>query len=84
MRSNLRVLRDPPSVQFFLARVPTPVWQDKITEQLCQHRWGVESTNHHCRGRISRDKYCENNSPRGDQEKRSKIDMAKQDLKDRV
>jgi hypothetical protein len=33
-------------------------------------------------GRSSRDKYCEDKYPRGNHDKRSKIDSAKQDLKD--
>jgi hypothetical protein len=34
------------------------------------------------RRRSSRDKYCEDNPPRGNQEKQSKIDQANQDLED--
>jgi hypothetical protein len=37
--------------------------------------------NHHYRGRSSRDKNCEDNPPRGNNEKRTKSDLAKQDLK---
>jgi hypothetical protein len=40
--------------------------------------------NHHCRRHSSRDKYCKNNPPRGNQEKESKIDLAKHDLEDRT
>jgi hypothetical protein len=54
----------------------------KIIEQIDRYRWGVEDTNHHCRGRSIRDKYCEDNSPGDDQEKRSKIYLAKKDPKD--
>jgi hypothetical protein len=38
--------------------------------------------NHHCRRHSSRDKYCEDNPPHGNQEKESKTDLAKLDLKD--
>jgi hypothetical protein len=65
-------------------RVPTPVFQGRETEQPCQCRCKAESMNHHCQRRSSRDKYCEDNPPRGNQEKQSKTDLAKQDLEDRT
>jgi hypothetical protein len=43
---------------------------------------GDKKTNHHYRERSSRDKYCEDNPPCGNHEKRSINDLAKQDLND--
>jgi hypothetical protein len=43
---------------------------------------GAEGTNHHCGGRSSRDKYYEDNPPRGNFEKESKTDLVKQDVED--
>jgi hypothetical protein len=66
------------------ARVPTPVFQGREIEQPCQRRWKAENMNHHCRRRSSRDKYCEDNPPCGNQEKQSNTDLVKQDLEDRT
>jgi hypothetical protein len=42
---------------------------------------GGKSTNHHCQWGSSRDKYFEVSPPRGNYKNKSKIDLAKQDLK---
>jgi hypothetical protein len=54
----------------------------KVIGQPYRCCWRAESMNHYYRRRSSRDKYCEDNNPHGDHEKKSKINPAKQDLKD--
>jgi hypothetical protein len=66
------------------ARVPTPIFHERETEQPYQRRWKAESMNHRCQRRSSRDKYCKDNPPRGNHEKQFKTDLAKQDLEDRI
>jgi hypothetical protein len=45
---------------------------------------GAESKNHHYRGHSSGEKHCKDNTPRGNRKKRSKINLAKYDLKNRT
>jgi hypothetical protein len=81
---RLRARTQPLKQSYNIGKSTTPVFQGRETEQPCQHRWKDESTNHHCRRRSSQDKYCKDNPPRGNQEKQSKTDQAKQDLEDRT
>jgi hypothetical protein len=51
-------------------------WTTMSTSPTC---WEYE---HHYQRHSSWEKYCKDNTPRGDHEKKSKIDLTKQDLKD--
>jgi hypothetical protein len=54
----------------------------KVTKNPSQCCYGDESISHHYRERSNQDKYCKDNPPHDNHVKRSKIEQAKQDLKD--